>query len=88
MAHGRISLPSHACKLAMNFSGFSTTFDFVVTTLQTSFPCVLGLSFLKKNNPIIDLQTVSLKFDGLHILSVSTSIPLPSAYLQGSYVSS
>jgi hypothetical protein len=88
MAHGRISLASHACKLAMNFSGFSRTCYFVVTTLQTSFPCVLGLSILQKYNPIIDLQTGSLKFDDLHTLTVSTIIPLPSAYLQGSYVSS
>jgi hypothetical protein len=44
MADGRISLASHSCTLAMNFSGFSTASVFIITTLHSSFYCGLGLS--------------------------------------------
>jgi hypothetical protein len=71
MADGRISLASYSCMLAMNFSGFSTTYVFVFTTLQSSFHCVLGLSVLKQYNPVRNWQTGLFKFDDSHIVTCS-----------------
>jgi hypothetical protein len=64
MADGRIMLASQYCTFAMNFSGFPTTYVFVITYLQSSFHCVLG--FFVLYNPVIDWQTGFLKFNDSH----------------------
>jgi hypothetical protein len=69
MADGHISLASHSCTLAMNVSGFLSTYVLIVTTLQSSVHCVLGVSFLQKYNPVIDWRTCSLKFYDCHTVT-------------------
>ena len=62
MADGRMVLASQYCELKFAFGDFSPTIRFVVTPLQSSFRCVLGMSFLREHNPNIDWKLGTLNF--------------------------